>query len=78
MENVRFKEKGKWADVPSEPILEVEADSVHQVSDNLAKVVVDAGKGERVTIPKADKEEKSPKPKRGRPPQNDKDKAESA
>lgn len=80
MEYIKFYSGGRWADRPRDPILEVEAGSVHKVSHELAKIVVDAGKGERVADPEVVKEE----PKRGRgrprkdtPPMIDKGAAES-
>ena len=53
MEHVKFKEAGKWSDRPCDPVLEVEADETVLVSDSLAKIVVDAGKGKRVSDPDA-------------------------
>ena len=57
MEHVKFSEAGKWSDRPCDPVLEVEADETVLVSDSLAKIVVDAGKGERVADPDADNTE---------------------
>jgi len=57
MQHVKFKEAGKWADRPCDPILEVEAGQTVLVSDALAKIVVDdAKKGKRVDDPDADPE----------------------
>ena len=67
MENIKFNEGGRWAGHPSEPILEVEAGKIYSVSDYLAKVVVDAGKGERVPDALEESVQKQPKAgKKGR------------
>lgn len=46
---VKFKEAGKWADNPADPIFEVEAGEEKKVSASLANVLIESGKGEIVT-----------------------------
>lgn len=73
MKNVKFNEKGKWADPkdPRAPHVHVEAGSTHEVSDSLAEFVVDNDKGEYAKAPKPKKEKKK------NAATDDKDKAES-
>lgn len=42
---VRFKDAGKWADNPADPIFEVEAGDELEVSANLANILVESKKG---------------------------------
>ena len=51
MENIKFFVSGKWADKPNEPVFEVEQGEIRKVSYELAKVIVDSGKGERTDLP---------------------------
>lgn len=61
MQRVKFKEPGRWAEVnPAAPQFDVVAGEVREVSDELARIIVDADKGEKVrgrkpTPPEADK-----------------------
>lgn len=53
MKNVKFKSAGKWADPdPKIPHLEVEAGKTYPVSNELADIVEDAGRGTIVKAPK--------------------------
>ncbi len=46
---IKFKDAGKWADSPADPVFDVEAGQIIDVSEALGKVVIDAGKGMHVT-----------------------------
>jgi len=59
--HVKFKSKGKWAEVnPALPQFEVKAGEVREVSNELADVIEDAGRGEIVKVdkPKASEDDK--------------------
>lgn len=48
MPKIRFYQRGKYMDDVRKPTLEVQADEEVEVTDRLASIVVDAGKGEYV------------------------------
>ena len=56
---VRFFEAGKWADEPKDPVFDVKANEVKEVSLELATVVTNAKKGELYVAPKVDPEAKA-------------------
>jgi len=47
--NVRFKENGKWADNPADPVFDVKAGDTKMVSSSLANVLIKSGKGSIVS-----------------------------
>ena len=54
MKHVKFKAEGRWADPnPSVPQIEVKAGEIVPVSNELADIVVEAGRAEYVKAPKA-------------------------
>lgn len=65
---VKFKEAGKWADNPADPVFEVDADEVVEVSANLANIVVDAKKGKIVKKKPIEKTEEDKDPNDGDEP----------
>ena len=76
MKRVKFKEDGKWADSDTTvPQLEVKAGEEHDVSIGLADIIVSAGKGEYVELPKPASKEAAAKKKT--PATKDKAAAES-
>lgn len=76
---IKFKQAGKYMNTPREPIMEVEAGEIADVSDYLAKHLLAAGKAEIVNDQQEKPAEKEPaeaptvdeaepeKKKRGRP-----------
>ena len=71
--HIKFKNKGTWAEVnPALPQFEVKAGGVHEVSNELADIIVDAGRGDIVDAPKAPKSSEDDKGK------GDKGKAEKS
>ena len=61
MKKVKFKEAGKWADSDTTvPQIEVEAGEEREVSIGLADIIVSAGKGEYVELPKPAAKKKTP------------------
>lgn len=60
--NVLFYCAGKWMDKPHLPLVEVEANTVHSVSQNLAYIVCQAGKGELAENKPAEAQGPEPEP----------------
>jgi len=58
---VKFKEEGKWADNPADPIFEVKAGEECEVSANFANMLAESGKGKIVKKKTTVKEPKEPK-----------------
>ena len=46
---VKFKQDGKWADNPADPVFEVKEGDELEVSAHLANILVESGKGEIIT-----------------------------
>ena len=60
MKNVKFKGKGVWADPnPLVPQLEVEAGKTYEVSNELAEIVEEAGRGSIIKNPAVEKLKKA-------------------
>lgn len=68
---VKFKEAGKWADSPSEPVFDVEKDEVKEVSSSFANMLVEAGKGKIVKRAPVGKTEDDKKPDDENPDKDD-------
>lgn len=67
MEKIKFDSDGKWSDHPKDPIFEVKSGEIRSVSYDLAKLIINSGKGERVTSTQEPTQQQESKKKRGRP-----------